>query len=239
MKRDVANLSGGSEFKRGIIAATPVIIAILPFGLVLGAQARTVGLSLLEVPLMTGLNFAGGSEFAALELWTSPPNILLIVAITLLVNSRHILMGAVLAPFLAHMPKRKALPALFFMCDESWAIGLADAQKSKNAQEMRFSLPYYLGASCGVYLIWVGSTTLGALIGPLLGDPRTFGFDMAFPAVFLVLLKGMWKGARFALPWFIGLAAAVLAYLYIPGAWYVPAGAITGVLAAFVFSEER
>ncbi|WP_343239057.1 AzlC family ABC transporter permease [Stenotrophomonas sp. GD03993] len=78
------------------------MIGFIPFALVLGAQAAQKGLSALEVPLMTGLNFAGGSEFAAVELWTSPPHIALIVAITALVNSRHLLMGASLAPLLIH-----------------------------------------------------------------------------------------------------------------------------------------
>jgi len=77
-----------AEFLRGLRAAVPVMIGFIPFALVLGAQAAQKGLSALEVPLMTGLNFAGGSEFAAVELWTSPPHIALIVAITALVNRK-------------------------------------------------------------------------------------------------------------------------------------------------------
>lgn len=57
-----------AEFLRGLRAAVPVMIGFIPFALVLGAQAAQKGLSALEVPLMTGLNFAGGSEFAAVEL---------------------------------------------------------------------------------------------------------------------------------------------------------------------------
>lgn len=98
---------------RGLAASVPVMIGFVPFALVLGAQAVQKGLSPLAVPLMTGLNFGGGSEFAAVELWTSPPHVLLLVAITFLINSRHILMGATLAPLLRHLPKRKVFPALF------------------------------------------------------------------------------------------------------------------------------
>lgn len=74
--------------------------------------------------MMTELNFAGGAEFAALERWTWPPHVWLIVAMTFPVNSRHLRMGAALAPFLQHPPPHKALPALCFMCDESGAMGL-------------------------------------------------------------------------------------------------------------------
>jgi predicted branched-subunit amino acid permease len=117
-----------SEGMRGIRTAIPVMLGFVPFGLVLGAQAVQMGFHVFEVPLMTGMNFGGGSEFVALSLWSSPPELLLIVAMTFLVNCRHLLMGAALAPFIQHLPKRTILPALFFMCDESWAMALTDRQ---------------------------------------------------------------------------------------------------------------
>ncbi|MBZ9557339.1 AzlC family ABC transporter permease [Halomonas coralii] len=227
------------EVWRGLAASIPVMIGFIPFALVLGAQATQKGLSAIEVPLMTGLNFGGGSEFAAVELWTSPPHVLLIVAITFLVNSRHLLMGATLAPLLRHLPKRKAFPALFFMCDESWAMGLSDSrQRAAAGHGHPFSLPYYLGVSAGLYLTWVVFTMIGALIGPMISDIEAYGFDMAFPAVFLVLLSGMWKGVKQAIPWLVSLIAAALSYLLMPGGWYVAIGALSGLLAAYVWVSK-
>lgn len=141
------------EFIRGIKTALPVMLGFIPFGLVLGAQATQKGFSVLEVPLMTGINFGGGSEFAAVELWTSPPHIFVIVLITFLINSRHLLMGAVLSPYLSHLPRKKVLAALFFMCDESWALGLNDAVSRKPDGNIRgFSLPFYMGAALTLYI---------------------------------------------------------------------------------------
>lgn len=227
--------------RRGLVQAMPIMAGFIPFALVLGAQAAQKGLSVIEVPLLTGLNFGGGSEFAAIALWTSPPHVLLIVAITLLVNSRHLLMGAVLAPFLQHLPKRKILPALFFMCDESWAMGLADARKRMDTGlplSEAFSLRYYLGVSVGLYLIWIAFTTIGAAIGPMMGDIEALGFHMAFPAVFLVLLRGIWKGLRAAWPWLVSLAVAAITCLLVPGAWYVATGALSGLVAAWLLAGK-
>jgi 4-azaleucine resistance transporter AzlC len=209
------------------------MLGFVPFALVLGSQASQKGFSPVEVPLMTGLNFGGGSEFAAVELWTSPPHVLLIVAITLLVNSRHFLMGATLAPLIQHLPKRKAFPALFFMCDESWSMGLADARKTASS----LSLGYYMGVSSGLYLTWVVFTTIGALVGPALGDVTRYGFDMAFPAVFLVMLAGMWKGVGASRPWIVSLVVAATTYLLVPGAWYVPVGSLSCVVAAYFWAR--
>lgn len=228
------------EFRRGLVEVFPAVTGILPYALVLGAQAAQKGLSAIEVPLMTGLNFAGGSEFAAIQLWTSPPHVLLIVAITFLINSRHILMGAALTPYLQHLPGRKAFPALFLLCDESWALGYADAQKRAAADHpIAFSLPYYLGTSAGIYAVWVAFTTAGAFLGPTIGDVEAYGFDMAFPAVFLVLLACMWKGTRAARPWLVSLVVAALTYLFVPGAWYVAAGALSGVAAAYAWGTPK
>ncbi|OTG66185.1 branched-chain amino acid ABC transporter permease [Acinetobacter sp. ANC 4470] len=224
-----------TEFKRGVKISIPMLLGIIPFALVLGAQATQKGFSFIEVPLFTGLNFAGGSEFAILELWTNPPNILMLMFITFLVNSRHLLMGASLVPYLRHLPNKQVFPALFFMCDESWAVALADAQKrqAQTGINHAFNLSFYAGLCFALYLMWVGFTALGSAIGPILGDASRFGFDMAFPAVFLVLLRGMWKGLHAARPWLVSLVTAALAYLYLPQGWHVPIGAITGIASAY------
>jgi 4-azaleucine resistance transporter AzlC len=212
-----------------------MLLGIIPFALVLGAQATQKGFSFIEVPLFTGLNFAGGSEFAILELWTNPPNILMLMFITFLVNSRHLLMGASLVPYLRHLPNKQVFPALFFMCDESWAVALADAQKrqAQTGINHAFNLSFYAGLCFALYLMWVGFTALGGAIGPILGDASRFGFDMAFPAVFLVLLRGMWKGLHAARPWLVSLVTAALAYLYLPQGWHVPIGAVAGIASAY------
>ncbi|AQW29629.1 AzlC family ABC transporter permease [Ralstonia syzygii subsp. celebesensis] len=223
-------LSATQEARRGLRASLPVLIGFIPFALVLGAQATQKGFSVVEVPLMTGLNFGGGSEFTAIRLWTSPPHLLLIAAMSLLVNSRHLLMGAALAHYLRHMHRRHALAALFFMCDESWAMALADA---KQRAASRISLGYYLGVSAGLYLTWVVFTAIGAALGPMMGDVERYGFDMAFTAVFLVLLRGMWRGVRASRPWLASLVVAALTYRLMPdGAWYVAAGALAGLACA-------
>ena len=228
-----------SEFRRGVTHMSPVLAATLAFGVVFGAQAREKGFSFLEVPLLTATNFAGGSEFAVIGLWNSPPPILLIVAVTFLVNSRHLIMGAALAPFIRHLSRRKALATLYFMADESWAFSLADMEKRlSEGRRPGFSLGYFLGCGISLYLGRVVPTTLGAAIGPVLGDINALGLDMAFPAVFLVLLAGMWKGPRAATPWLVSLVVAASTYLLLPGAWYVVAGTASGLVASALWVKS-
>nr|WP_040389080.1 AzlC family ABC transporter permease [Cardiobacterium valvarum] len=227
------------EFIRGIRESGPLLIGLLPFALILGMQGGQKGMSWLEMLLMTGMNFAGGSEFAAVNAWVHPLPIALIAGMTLMINSRHILMGAALAPYLRHLPMKKILPALFFMCDESWAMGMAEARKRRAlGLSAAFNLPYYAGVCFILYTTWISFAACGAALGPKLGDVAAWGFGMAFPAVFLVLIRGMWRGVRPALPWLVSLIVAAVVYRVFGGAWYVPAGAAAGLATAWLMDAE-
>lgn len=64
----------------------------------------------------------------------------------------------------------------------------------------------------------MGSSALGALVGPHLGNIETYGFAMTFPADFLLLIRGMWRGIRAARPWLVSLLVASIVHLPVPGA---------------------
>ena len=72
------------------------MIGILPLGFILGTQGAQHGLSAIGMAIMCAFNFAGGSEFAAVALWSSAPSFIVIVCATWLINCRHIVLGAAL-----------------------------------------------------------------------------------------------------------------------------------------------
>ncbi|MXV44944.1 branched-chain amino acid ABC transporter permease [Saccharibacter sp. 17.LH.SD] len=224
------------EFLRGVRTALPLTLAFIPFGLLLGSRAIQQGLTHLEIPLLTGLNFAGGSEFAAVDLWTLPPNILLLASTTFLINSRHILMGTTLTSYLQNRPRWQIFSLLFFMCDEVWALSLADTQKNPSKT---LSIGFYSGVTMCLYSCWVITTFVGGFTGSIVHNLIRYGVDMAIPAVFLVLLRGMWMGRRTALPWISSLIAASLTYHFLPGAWYVLVGTITGGINAWIMIHKK
>lgn len=226
-----------SGVRAGLRDGWPIMLALAPLALVLGAQAAAKGLKPYEVTLMTGLNLAGGSEFAAVDLWRTPVPVVVIVLMTFLINSRHLLMGAALAPYLAHLPRRVVYPALFLMVDENWALAMRDAQRRRRAGRVpAFRLRYYLTLAFMFWTTWYLLATTGAVFGPLLGDLDRWGIRMAFPAIFLVLVRGMWTTRAVARPWLVSLVVAAVTSLVVPGAWYVPAGACAGLLSAWLWA---
>lgn len=222
-----ARLDARADFLAGAAQVSPIVVSVVLYGLLFGALAGQAGLSPLEVVLMSGLVFSGAAQFVAVDLWSSPVAVGTVAAATLLVGSRHVLMGATLAPGLSGIPAARAYGALFFMVDEAWALSL------RRVGEGRFSLAFYAGLCAPLYLTWLATTGIGAAAGTLFArDPARYGVDVVFTAVFVVLLAGLWKGKANLLPWTASAAAAIASERLMPGAWYIFVGGVAGVAAA-------
>jgi 4-azaleucine resistance transporter AzlC len=208
--------------RRGARRTIPLGITVVVYGTVFGALAAQAGLSPIEAVLMSGLVFAGGAQFIALELWDTPLPVLALVLTTLVVNLRFLLMGAALASWIGDLrPARRALMAEF-IGDESWA--LTTRAKDDGEQDRAF----LVGSGVLMFLTWVGATALGASTGSLIEDPAALGLDFVFTAVFLTLLVGFWRGPTVLAPWLLSAAAALLVEQFVEGPWYILAGALTG-----------
>jgi 4-azaleucine resistance transporter AzlC len=220
----------GQELRAGMIAVMPVVAAVIPFGLLLGALAAQKGLSPVEVMVMSALVFAGASQFVAVDIWTDPAPWVLLTFTALLVNSRHVLMGASLTPGIAHLSGRQSLLVLFLMTDEVWALAEARARR------VGLSFAFYLGMGGVLWVGWVACTGLGATVGMVVADPSVYGFDFAFTAIFIGLLAGVWRGAATGGAICVSAGVATLVYLTVDGPWYIAAGGIAGALTAAAMS---
>ncbi|MDB5525543.1 MAG: branched-chain amino acid transporter permease [Rhizobium sp.] len=222
-----------AEFFAGMKTIAPIIVAAVPIGLVFGAVAAAKGLSPLEVTLMSAMVFAGGSQFVALDIWTHPASWTAIGFAALLVNIRHVLMGASIGRKMqAFSPAQKYLGVLV-MADENWAMSEARANRTP------LTPAFFAGLAAPFYLNWVFSSLIGSLLGALLGDPAAIGLDFAFPAVFIVLVIGFWKGPSTGMVLIASGAAAILVHHLVPGAWYIAAGAAAGLVAALLTGRFR
>ncbi|MBT9368479.1 AzlC family ABC transporter permease [Rhizobium sp. CSW-27] len=216
------------ELLEGTRTIIPLVLAALPIGFVFGTVAAGNGLSPLETVLMSALVFAGGSQFVAMDLWTHPASWSALGLAALLVNLRHILMGASLARSLGLFRPWQKLATLLVMADENWA--LAEAR----ARQKPLTPAFYLGLALPFYCGWVLASLGGSLFGALLGDVAVYGLDFAFPAVFIVLLMGFWKGRETGLILAASAVASLSVHSLVPGAWYIAAGALAGLAAALV-----
>lgn len=222
-----------SDFWLGTLHILPLLIGCIPFALIYGTNAALKGLSGLETGLMSLMVFAGSSQFVAVEIWRDPVPLLLIVATTAMVNIRHLLMSAALAPAMGRFGPLRAYGALFFLADEIWAIAM------RRATEGRFTPAYYAGLFASFYLSWAFWGVVGHRLGAAVIDPARFGFDFAFTAVFIVILRGLWRGKASLAPLLASVSVAILAYAFLPGVWYIFLGGLSGILAGGLMALRR
>src|SRR5262245_34836613 len=97
---------------RGCVEIAPIAAFVIPFGIAFGVAASAKGVPGEISLLMSIAIFAGASQFAALDLWHAPLPLAMLALTVLAVNARHILLGAVLAPWLLQIPLARRLAAL-------------------------------------------------------------------------------------------------------------------------------
>lgn len=211
-----------SEARDGAGFALPLIVSVVPFALLWGTLANQAGLSALETSLMAGLVFAGSAQFVAIEIWSAPPAVMTLVLATLIINLRHVLMGAALAPSLRGWGGFRSHAALFFMADEVWALALQRRTRGP------LTPGFYFAVAATFYIGWLLFTGLGYHAGGLIEDPAAYGFDFAFAAVFLCLIRSFYISWRSFAPWIVSAGVAALAYSTIEGVWYILLGGLAG-----------
>ena len=216
----------------GVRDILPPMIAAAPIGLLYGALGVAKGMAPIEASLSSVLIFAGGAQFAALELWRTPPPILALVFSTLLINARHILMGASLRTKLGAFAPWQRMLGVFFMADENWAMA------ERRAVGHKLTPAYFLSMGLVFWTNWVVWTSVGALAGSFMGDPKRIGADFAFTALFIGLVAGFWKGRATAVTVAASALASALAYKLFGPPWHVAAGALAGILAAWLHAPR-
>lgn len=224
---DRAGLTYGAQ------RSLPLAFGVFAYGSVFGVLAQQAGLSLVEALMMSGLVFAGASQFVAVGLWATPLPIATIVLATLIINLRHLLMGAALSPWFLRLPPIAAYGSLFFLNDESWALTMNELNTGKA------NGAFLLGSGLVMFVAWLAATVVGRFLGAAVSDPARWGGDFAFTAVFVALLVGQWKGKTDLVPWAVAGLVAVLAERLLGGTWYILLGGLAGSVTGAVRHGDR
>lgn len=207
---------GHQEFYQGAIATGPILLGIIPFGITCGIMGLTAGLTQVETVLMSLLVFAGASQFVAITMLAAGiTNWLAIAMTTLLVNLRHLLMGASLAKYMLKQTLPQQMLLSFLLTDEAYAL------TTSRIYQKGYSAAYHLGASLSLYSFWVLSTLAGVLAGSYIPNPLAWGLDFAMPATFLVLLLPRLRSRISIIVCIVAALLAVIGSLWLPGKWYM------------------
>ena len=166
--------------RRAIADSTPLFLPAIPFAFVLGLAATEGEMPAAIGWLTSPLIFAGAAQLAVLTL-AGTASVWAVIVAGLVINTRHVMYSAALAPTFRLQPRWMRWVGPFFLIDQVFALAVLHADRPP-AEFRR----YYL--TCGIFFFvnWQWATALGMVVGPIV--PASWQLGYAPPVMFVGLV---------------------------------------------------
>ena len=222
-----------SNFWEGVRAEAPLLVGVFPFGLIYGALALNAGLSASVAQLMSSIVFAGSSQFVATQLLHDGAPGAIIVLTIAVVNLRHMLYSASLAPYLKDLSVRWKVLLSYLLTDEAYAPSIIRYERDG---VQPFSHWFLLGAGFSLWFNWQVSTALGIFLGAAI--PKEWPLDFALPLTFIAMVVPVLKNHSMVAA---ALSAGVVALLafHLPFKLGLILAAFTGIIVGTVLEGRN
>ncbi|HEY4723057.1 MAG TPA: AzlC family ABC transporter permease [Anaerolineae bacterium] len=176
--------SSRSEFFAGVRSELPISLGVIPFGMIYGVLALGAGLPAGVAMAMSSIVFAGSSQLIGTPLIGAGAPFIVIWLTTLMVNLRHLLYSASVAPYVKHLRPRWKWLLAYVLTDEAYAVTITHY----NREELPLANKhwYYLGAGLTLWSTWQVSTAIGLFLGEQI--PARWGLDFTLALTFIALV---------------------------------------------------
>ncbi len=212
--------SARGEFWSGVRAIIPLIIGVVPFGMIYGVLAQAASLPRPAAQSMSAIVFAGSSQFAAAQLFAAGTPALVITLTIVVLNLRHALYSASIAPHLKNLPPWWKGLLAYLLTDEAYAVAILHYERPGSRHLRHW---FFLGCGLALWASWQVSTAAGIFLGAVIPSNWSLDFALALtfiamvvpalrdrPALAAALSAGVAAVALYWLPYNLGLIAAAL-----------------------------
>jgi len=181
---DAAPSTRSGEWWAGVRALAPMLLGVAPFGLIYGVLAVGAGMPPWLACAMSAIVFGGASQMILTQLWAAGTPAVIVAFTVAMVNLRHALYSATIAPALSPLPKGwKALIA-YLLTDEAFAA--MTRRLSDTGERQRYRHWFFFGAGFALWFSWQLSTLAGVLVGAQV--PRDWPLDFFLPLTFIAII---------------------------------------------------
>ncbi|MGD0876937.1 MAG: AzlC family ABC transporter permease [Anaerolineales bacterium] len=187
------------EFWSGVRDEAPILLGVVPFGLLFGALAISAHISIPAAQAMSAIIFAGASQLIAAQLVGAGTSGLVILMVVFVVNLRHALYSASVAPHVRHLGTAWKLLLSYLLTDEAYAVTITHYNRAGDSPDRHW---YFLGAGLTLWSAWQASTAVGIFIGAQI--PANWPLSFVLPLTFIALVVPSLKDRA-------GVAAALVA----------------------------
>jgi 4-azaleucine resistance transporter AzlC len=209
-------------------AFAPLLIAVVPFGLVFGIVAAGSDVGPWLGGATSFIIFAGAAQLATLQLIDAGAAGAVVVATALVINARHFMYSAALAPAFREFPRGARIALPYLLTDQAFALSIVRFGQVEDPVYRRW---FFIGAGLSLWVPWQVFTIAGIVLGAQV--PDSWSLDFAIPLMFVILLVPTIKGRPELVAALVGAGIAVAA----AGAPYglgLIIGAISGVVAGVI-----
>ena len=220
-------------FFKGVADVSPLMIPVVPFGIIFGVLAIDLGLSPITIIAMSIIIFGGASQIIFLQLFSAGASSLIILSSVGAVNSRHLLYGAVLSEHMSGFKMTWKIIISYFLVDQAFAVTNSYLKKSTDKDKAFHS--FGAGATC--WVIWQITTIIGIFLGSII--PEKLGLSFAVPLTFLALIVDDFRKLINIIVITISGLIATFGYEIIPFKAYVIVAAMSGLIAAMILTKFK
>ena len=212
---------------KGIIDVSPLMIPVVPFGIIYGVIGMELGLSAYMTFGMSIIVFGGASQIVLLQLFSGGASSLVTITSVGAVNSRHLLYGAVFSEYLSHLKLTWKIILSYVLIDQAFAVSNNYFKENRNDNYKHYHL---LGAGFTCWTIWQISTILGIVLGSVV--PDELGLSFTISLTFLALLINDFRKFKNVIVMLVSGIVATIGYNTVPFQAYIIVAAISALLIA-------
>ena len=218
-------------FLKGIKDVSPLMIPVVPFGIIFGVLAIELGFNGYTTMGMSIIIFGGASQIIFLQLFSAGASSLIILSSVGAVNSRHLLYGVVLSEHLSDLKLSWKIIISYFLVDQAFAV--SNSYLKKNNDKNKYFHLFGAGVTC--WTIWQITTFIGIILGSVI--PDKLGLTFAIPLTFLALLVNDFRKLVNVIVILVSGIIATLGYQIIPFKAYVIVASLSGLIIAFILTK--
>lgn len=181
---------------------------------------------------MSWMVFAGSSQFLATQLVHGAVPGMVIVLTIAIVNLRHMLYSASLAPYIRKLSSRWKLLLAYLLTDEAYAVTIKHYEETEDHTHSHW---FFLGAGLALWTTWQISTGLGIAVGEIL--PADWPLDFALPLTFIAIVVPMLKSWP-SLAAAVSAGAIAVLTVDLPYNTGLLAAAIAGIMVGMLLEKD-
>jgi 4-azaleucine resistance transporter AzlC len=218
-----------TEFIAGVRAELPILLGVIPFGLIFGVLAIGADLPPTVAQAMSFIVFAGSAQFIAIPLLGAGAATAVLWLTTFIVNVRHMLYSASVAPFTRQLPAGWRWLLAYLLTDEAYVVSILHYNDDTVPDAHKHY--FLLGAGLTLWTTWQISTAVGIFLGAQI--PNSWGLDFTLALTFIAMVMPVLKDRPTVAA---ALAAGVVAVLAnpLPYKMGLMLAAVTGIIVGLL-----